>query len=192
MDPPAFLFVLDFEATCDEDRKTNPIEIIEFPTVIVDVSSMSIVAEFHEYVKPVHNPILTPFCTSLTGITQDTVDQASPFPEVYKRFQAWMASLPEEMTKDPLFVTCGDWDLKTMLPTQCTVSGVPIPAYLKSWCNVKKIYGNGRGMDSMLNGLGLPLVGRHHNGLDDARNIASICIELMKRGKVCERTWIPR
>jgi len=35
---------------------------------------MQVVAEFQTYVKPVIHPQLTPFCTELTGITQDKVD----------------------------------------------------------------------------------------------------------------------
>ncbi len=36
------------------------------------------------------------------------------------------------------------------------------------------------GMDQMLDELGLELVGHHHSGIDDSRNIAKICHELMK------------
>lgn len=32
-----YLFVLDFEATCDKDVRLYPQEIIEFPVVVVDV-----------------------------------------------------------------------------------------------------------------------------------------------------------
>ena len=41
-----------------------------------------------------------------------------------------------------LFVTCGDWDLRTALPKQCHFSGVRVPGYLRIWCNVKAIYCN--------------------------------------------------
>lgn len=38
-----------------------------------------------------------------------------------------------------LFVTCGDWDLKTMLPSQCALDNIPVPAYCKTWLNIKKV-----------------------------------------------------
>ena len=38
--------------------------------------------EFHSYVRPSINTTLTPFCTKLTGITQDTVDAAPSLDEV--------------------------------------------------------------------------------------------------------------
>ena len=62
------LLILDFEATCNEGKWVN--EIIEFPTVVLDVETNKIVSEFHFYVKPEINPILTPFCIDLTGIQQ--------------------------------------------------------------------------------------------------------------------------
>lgn len=45
-------------------------EIIEFPTVLIDAASLEVIDEFRVYVRPVRNPTLTPFCTSLTGIEQ--------------------------------------------------------------------------------------------------------------------------
>ena len=52
----------------------NSQEIIEFPVVIIDVKQKAIKAVFQTYVKPVLDPQLTPFCTELTGITQEQVD----------------------------------------------------------------------------------------------------------------------
>ena len=48
----------------------GPPEVIEFPTVLLDAASLEVVDEFRVYVRPVRNPVLTPFCTSLTGIEQ--------------------------------------------------------------------------------------------------------------------------
>jgi len=43
-------------------------------------------------------------------------------------------------------------------------------------------------MAPLLRELGLPLVGRHHSGIDDARNIAAAFRELLRRGLVAEPT----
>ncbi|KAJ3109588.1 hypothetical protein HDU96_007170 [Phlyctochytrium bullatum] len=189
-----YLAVLDFEATCDQPRTPAPQEIIEFPVVLLDAHAplhFPTIAEFHTYVRPVHHPTLTPFCTSLTGITQPQVDAAPPFPAVLASFNAFIAH--HGLTPDnTLVVTCGDWDLKTMLETQMRrASGweEERPGVLKRWCNVKKSFSKWRGvqamgMDGMLRELGLPLVGRHHSGIDDSRNIASIVREMMRAGYV--------
>jgi hypothetical protein len=50
---------------------------------------------------------------------QETVDSADEFPVVWSRFREWLKSLGAfENLTDFAFLTCGDWDLKTMLPEQ--------------------------------------------------------------------------
>ena len=68
--PYRYLLVLDFEATCDSPVQTSPQEIIEFPTVVIDTSTGRIVDEFRAHVTPVVHPVISPFCTELTGIDQ--------------------------------------------------------------------------------------------------------------------------
>ena len=36
-----------------------------------------------------------------------------------------------------VFATCGDWDLKTMLPSQCATSKEGVPRAFRRWLNVK-------------------------------------------------------
>lgn len=186
-----YILVLDFEATCDDKNRSFPNEIIEFPIVALDARTGAIVDEFREYVKPQINPVLTSFCTKLTGIQQETVDSAQNFVPVFNRAQEWCARFLNTSggPAKTCFLTCGDWDLKTMLPKQAALSNVTIPAYMKQWINVKRPFNSftGRsdnrvGMDGMLAALKLPLVGRHHSGLDDARNIAAIAWHLMQKG----------
>lgn len=74
--PVDYLCILDFEATCSERKpQPRPQEIIEFPTLLLNVSTGEIEAEFHYYIRPDVHPTLSQFCTELTGITQDTVDR---------------------------------------------------------------------------------------------------------------------
>ena len=64
-----YLLILDFEATCG-DAIEGQNEIIEIPTLLYSIEHDEVQATFHEYVKPVLHPTLTPFCTNLTGIEQ--------------------------------------------------------------------------------------------------------------------------
>lgn len=187
--------VIDFEATCVESKVIQPQEIIEFPAVMLSATSLEVVTEFHSYVRPLFHPTLTEFCTNLTGITQSTVDSAPEFSKVYHSFITFLKEFAESYSSDHegqepniLFVSHGDWDLRTMLPSQCQTSGLKVPPILTRWMNVKVLYtnssaGNGKkkgmGMGRMLADLGLELVGRHHSGIDDSRNIARILVELI-------------
>jgi ERI1 exoribonuclease 3 len=66
------LLILDFEASCGDAIRTSlkNQEIIEFPTILYNLSTRQVEGTFHEYVRPVKVPQLTDFCTELTGITQ--------------------------------------------------------------------------------------------------------------------------
>ena len=43
---------------------------VEFPAVLLNTGNGEIEEEFHYYVQPSENPILSEFCKKLTGITQ--------------------------------------------------------------------------------------------------------------------------
>lgn len=66
-----YILVLDFEATCEENVRLNPQEIIEFPVVVYDLNKNQVWTDniFHYYIKPSVNPKLTNFCKNLTKIT---------------------------------------------------------------------------------------------------------------------------
>ncbi|GAB5363474.1 hypothetical protein AAMO2058_000886300 [Amorphochlora amoebiformis] len=185
-----YLIVLDFEATCEEGKRIEPQEIIEFPSVLVDVATKKIVSEIQQYVKPVHHPTLSKFCINLTGIGQDKVDKGVDFKTAINAHAEWIY----ENTKGESFliVTCGDWDLRSMIKRQCRTSGLPVPSYLKMWCNIKEAFGycystqTARGMTDMLQKLDMKLEGRHHSGIDDCRNLARISIRMLdKNFKFC-------
>ncbi|MFK8003953.1 MAG: 3'-5' exonuclease [Polyangiales bacterium] len=192
--------VLDFESTCDKQAAPSPQEIIEFPSVLLN-AKMEKVAEFESFVRPTHHPVLTPFCMELTGIEQSQVDAAQTFPDIFKVHQAWLGSnslqvSPEDgVPLDFAFITCGDWDLQTMLPAQLSATDPVIgfvPHAYRRWINIKKPFAawNGGsvkgGMLGMLKALDLELEGRHHRGIDDCRNIARIASALVERGQKLE------
>jgi len=195
-----YLLILDFEATCDEKTKPDPIEIIEFPTLLYNLERNEVQARFHEYVRPTRHPALTEFCTNLTGIEQATVDKADPFHVVFGRYQQWLAE--NVLLSDPAtfaFLTCGDWDLKTMLPIQLSLSKMDDTSlssidtsHFQRWINIKTAFGKHYnmkrpgGMASMLKRSRLVLEGKHHSGIDDCENIARI----VKKMRVDE--WKPQ
>jgi len=129
--PFEYFLVLDFESTC-QDPEQGPIdqqEIIEFPCLLVRADDLGLVEEFHEYIRPVAKPQLTTFCTELTGITQDMIQDRDIFRDVLPRFVSWYES-HDLNTSNATFVTCGHWDLETMLPKQCLYSGLTVPQML--------------------------------------------------------------
>ncbi|KAH3805717.1 3'-5' exoribonuclease 1-like [Dreissena polymorpha] len=182
-----YLAVIDFEATCEENYPSYRHEIIEFPVVLVDVDKMEIVAKFQEYVRPLLNPKLSSFCTSLTGITQEKVDQADPFVDVLAKVEAWFSQHGLGQEKTFAVLTDGPWDMFRFMFYQCQESRIEMPAWSKVWINIRKAYCNfyncGRGgIEIMLHNLGMKFEGSPHSGIDDAVNIARIAIKMLCDG----------
>lgn len=93
-------------------------EIIEFPVRAIKLPENILLEDpFHYYIRPVYNPKLTKFCTELTGITQEKVDKGIILEEALAEFDKWLA---KHNIVNFIFVTCGDWDLKTCLRTEAT------------------------------------------------------------------------
>ena len=137
---------------------------------------------FHHYCQ-IDTP-LTEFATKLTGITQEMCDNGKPFKQVVYLFKKWLKD-NNFNDQNSVIVTCGDWDFKTAFPKQCWYSKIKVPSYCRNWYNVKHVFERtykikAGGMPSMLNYLKIKLDGKHHSGIDDAKNIAKICIALLK------------
>jgi len=181
-----YLIILDFEATCDKiekGKKPYINEIIEFPSVVIDCKTMKMIEKLEQFVLPSHNAHLTDFCKKLTGITQKQVDNGIPLKDAFKMHQMLIGKY-----NNSIIVTCGDWDLKTMLPADAHVNNFDIPNYYKRWINIKipfmELYKikKSYGMEDMLSHLKLKLLGHHHSGIDDCINIGQIAIQMLKDG----------
>ena len=176
-----YFLVLDFEGVNNKYHGGPDImEIIEFPVLKVNAQTLETESIFHSYVQPTIHTQLNPVCTEITGITQAMVSGQPTLPEVLKLLDNWMkAERLLEKGVTTCFVTCGDWDLKTGLPTQCKYQKIDYPEYLRKWVNIKDIFmeltgTKGFSMKTMLKDLHLELEGRHHSGIDDSKNIAKI------------------
>ena len=133
---------------------------------------------YHKYVKPTVIPKLTDFCTELTGITQATVENGVSIYEALSGLKWWMIENGFDI-KNSVFMTCGDWDLKVCLPAEAAFKTFQIEPTLKRWVNVKTYFQSvtgkkPKGMSEMLKECGMEIQGRHHSGIDDAKNIARI------------------
>ena len=169
------LVVVDLEATCD-DRGAVPkeeTEIIEIGAVLVHGHDYRLLADFQSFVRPIRHPRLTAFCTGLTSIGQENVDAAPLFPEVVTAFKAWMHGQGATV-----FCSWGDYDRNQIL-MDCRLHRIAYPMPGRH-VNLKRLFSETRGikkrlgMGQALREVGLQLIGTHHRGIDDARNIARL------------------
>ncbi|HSU65825.1 MAG TPA: 3'-5' exonuclease [Tepidisphaeraceae bacterium] len=165
--------IVDLEATCWENvRDFARMETIEIGAVELPDAKSPPSREFSAFIRPVVEPQLSEFCQRLTSIRQEDVDRADDFGSVFPGFVAWIGPEP--------FVLCswGGYDL-TQFRIDCERHGVPLPSTFLRHINLKKEFARQLrvkvcGMQRALSHAGLPLIGTHHRGIDDARNIARL------------------
>ncbi|KAM8878602.1 ERI1 exoribonuclease 2 isoform 2-T2 [Spinachia spinachia] len=183
---------------------------IEFPAVLLNTSTGEIQSEFHSYVQPQERPILSEFCTELTGITQAQVEAGIPLPICLSRFSRWLQKLqlergvvfsnrpqrspaPSPSQKLCAFVTWSDWDLGVCLQFECKRKQLHKPDVLNSWIDLRSTYRlfydrKPKGLNGALQDLGIQFSGREHSGLDDSRNTAQLAARMMRDGCVMKIT----
>ncbi|XP_060116903.1 ERI1 exoribonuclease 2 [Heteronotia binoei] len=207
-----YLIVIDFESTCWRDgRKHYSQEIIEFPAVLLNTSNGEIESEFHIYVQPQEHPILSEFCTELTGITQNQVDEGVPLPICLSQFSRWIQKIQKEKKivfdsvhsnaaasegKLCAFVTWSDWDLGVCLQYECKRKQLRKPDILNSWIDLRATYKlfysrKPQGLVSVvfvIRGHLQPFNPWFSKGLDDARNTACLAWRMICDGCVMKKT----
>jgi len=170
------LIICDLEATCwNNGEHRHEMEIIEIGAV--RLHDGKIADQFSSFVRPVVHPKLSDFCMELTTITQDQVDESSLFPKVFAQFLAWIGQAPY------VFCSWGRYDLN-QLQQDVARHGLPWPKQLERHLNIKRCFAQYRnvqtcGIERALQLMKMPLLGTHHRGIDDARNIARLTLTML-------------
>lgn len=203
--PYEFLLVLDFEATCwdSKDASKSAPEIIEFPCVLYDIKNKKIVSEFQQYVMPFEKPRLSEFCTALTGIQQQQVNNGVPIGTCLMLFKKWLREQEEshKISLNPfdksinksIFCTWSNWDIGVCLKNECRRKRLTMPDIFNDWIDLRELYleyysRRPKGLNGALQELGLTFEGREHCGLHDARNTAKLAGRMVMDGLLLRRT----
>jgi inhibitor of KinA sporulation pathway (predicted exonuclease) len=170
--------VVDVEATCWDGQPPpgQVSEIIEIGLTVVDLAEGTRLGKHRILVRPQRSRV-SAFCTTLTSLTQEDVDEGVSFEEACR-----VLATDHESTRRP-WVSWGDYDRNQFL-RQCT--GVEYP-FSGDHTNAKRRFAEvlglrkRPGMARALEIAGLPLEGRHHRGDDDSWNIAALVLHLRNR-----------
>jgi inhibitor of KinA sporulation pathway (predicted exonuclease) len=175
-----FRILFDLECTCwDVDKapdqltalqwahkQDNQMETIQIGAVKFHPKTFDVEDTFVAHVKPRLNPVLTDFCTGLTGILQSDVDKANPFIAVYTDFMKWSEDCQ-------LFMAWGAFDYRQLSDDCRRVDIRCFPQ--RKYMNAKQLYTyftgvRGAGLGTRMKSHGLTFEGRQHDALDDAIN----------------------
>ena len=100
------ILVVDLEATCllygtaptpTGNQSAKMMEVIEVGCALAEPDGTLLEARSF-FVCPSEHPILTDFCTELTGITQAEVDQAPGFADVCKEIDGWLSNQVKDLS----------------------------------------------------------------------------------------------
>ena len=173
----ASVAIIDLECTCDDDQNFGPHEIIEIGAVIGTLSqeSFKVTSELQIYVKPVINPVLTNFCTELTGITQSTADAAITLENTLVALERWL-----QTNNVVAWASWGKFDAN-QFDRECELKSLRNRLTDTQHLNVKQLFarkfGHRVGLSRALDLLGFAFTGRQHSGIDDARNVGRLLSE---------------
>jgi len=171
--------IIDLECTCDDTGKIiarHEMEIIEIGCVIADIKGNTY-NEFNCFVKPVIHPILTSFCTQLTSISQDQVNNGLSFEkaltglddflfnENINMWGSWGGFDANQIRKDIRNNRIRETSFPFLrLPHTNLSAEYVIQNKLKKKVGVRKALSQNK-----MNFIGVP-----HRGIDDVRNIARL------------------
>jgi inhibitor of KinA sporulation pathway (predicted exonuclease) len=181
----AYFLIVDLEATCCDKKtiKRREMEIIEIGAVMVEAIDLTIVSEFQTFIKPVRHAILTKFCQELTSIAQEQVDRAFTYQQAIANFQQWLYQYPNF-----IFGSWGDYD-RQQFEQDSKFHKISYPISSEH-INLKQLFTDNQGLSKrygMAQALalaGIELIGTHHRGIDDARNIARLLPYILGREKI--------
>ena len=155
---PRYLFVMDFEATCD--FAPHPLitpataEITEFPWVILDLwqlqngvdptkpslEKFGVVGQKQLYVTPSGGQAaITKYCTALTGISWKECGpsnpKAMPLSRAIERFNDLFRRYDDD--GGAAVVTDGVWDIQVQLRGEAERKGIVLPQHFRQYFDLK-------------------------------------------------------
>ncbi|PIC12867.1 hypothetical protein B9Z55_028109 [Caenorhabditis nigoni] len=188
------LLILDFNTTCEENNYDYPTEIIQVSVTVINIRGKLIREDqkFNRFVRPVISPVLSEYCSRITGIDKNSINIADKFPVVYDQFVAW---LREHNFQEKYFAfVCEDHQTIWLIAQyQFLLLDQSMPAIFRQWNNIvtvfqyllpKRNYDNLPGetfVDKSSNYYNIEFIGNAHNASDKSYFLAKI-IESYHKG----------
>ncbi|PIE93178.1 exonuclease [Bacillus fungorum] len=186
MENATHFIVFDIERNFRPYKSEDPSEIVDIGAVKIEASTMKVIGEFSELVKP--GARLTRHTTKLTGITKKDLIGVEKFPQIIEKFVQFIG-------EDSIFVTWGKEDYR-FLSHDCTLHGVECPYMDKErridlqkfvFQAYEELFEHTPSLQSAVEQLGLTWEGKQHRALSDAENTANILFKASSERDITKR-----
>lgn len=183
---PRHLLCVDLEATCDSSPGFESLmEAIEIGAVMLDLDRGKPVAEFNSFIRPTLRPRLTAFCTELTTISQQDVDSAPGYSDVLAAINDSLQPFDDGW----LWCSWGNYDRNQLIKDGQLHGLAPLLPPARH-INLKRYFAKEHkskavGLRQAVRQLQLEWIGTHHRGIDDARNLAAVALQILDRSDKC-------
>lgn len=175
------IVVYDLEMLCDRMMHFEDMQTIRIGAAKMDMESNKIEL-FDEMVKPLGNPKVSTYCQLLTKISQQDINKADTFPQVFQRFLQWIGPL-EETT----LVSWGANDLKRLQHefTLHKLDATLLQHVEKQHADLQQHFhargSQQRSIEYVLGLYGMNFIGVKHNPKYDAFNTLRIYMEMKRQ-----------
>jgi len=178
--------VFDIERNFRPYKSEDPSEIVDIGAVKIEASTMKVIGEFSELVKP--GARLTRHTTKLTGITKKDLIGVEKFPQIIEKFIQFIG-------EDSVFISWGKEDYH-FLSHDCTLHGLECPCMEKDsrfdlqkfvFQAYEELFEHTPSLQSAVEQLGLTWEGKQHRALADAENTANILLKIYSERDINKR-----
>jgi len=175
------MLVVDLEATCwrGHPPKGMKHEIIEIGLVVLDNITHQIIEKDSLIIKPEYS-VVSPFCTELTTLTQEFVDDNG-----ISLSEACEIMKEKYRSHKRIWGSWGDYD-RNQFEKDCKTKGVKYP-FSGHHYNLKPLFSFAMGINrelgvsSALEYMNMPFEGTQHRGVDDAVNIGKLVEKMFNK-----------
>ncbi len=178
--------MFDIERNFRPYKSEDPSEIVDIGAVKIDVSTMKVIGEFSELVKP--SAPLTRHTTKLTGITKKDLIGVEKFPQIIEKFIQFIG-------EDSVFISWGKEDYH-FLSHDCTLHGLECPCMEKDsrfdlqkfiFQAYEELFEHTPSLQFAVEQLGITWEGKQHRALADAENTANILLKIYSERDINKR-----
>lgn len=182
------ILCIDTELSCWDDsvfQRKQIMEIFEFGLAEIDVETLTISRSGHYYIKNTRHEV-TPYCTELTSITQSMLDKQGFALEDASRIMKDKWGIGNR--QKPIFA----WgDERKWMEADFKEKGIEYPFH-NSLINLADYYRFGfceserkrSGLKKAANRYNVEIITPAHTAEADAKTLANVLIEMIKRGDI--------